>query len=69
MNETCKNRKKWKTEHAQAGLPSKCWTSTLQGNRHIGIKYRTWSYKKMKKKKTLVKVEEFKMHQWQHSAG
>jgi len=27
------------------------------------IKYRTWSYKKMRKKRqTLVKVESFKMH-------
>jgi len=29
----------------------------------ISIKYRTWSYKKTrKKKKSLVKVEDFKMH-------
>jgi len=34
------------------------------------IKYRTWSYKKMKEKeKIFVKVEDFKMHQWQYSTG
>jgi len=33
------------------------------------MRYRAWSYKKMKKKKKkiLVKVEDFKMHQWQYS--
>jgi len=34
------------------------------------IKYRTWSYKKKKKKKkTLVKLEDLKVHHWQHFAG
>jgi hypothetical protein len=35
------------------------------------IRYSRWCYKKMKKKKkkTLVKVEDFKLHRWQYSAG
>jgi len=28
------------------------------------IKCTTWSYKKIKKKKILLKVEDFKMHHW-----
>jgi len=35
------------------------WTSTSQKNR----------LDKMKKKKILVKIQDFKMHYWQHSAG
>jgi len=30
------------------------------------VKYRIWFYKKTKKKKTLVKIEDFKMHHEQH---
>jgi len=30
------------------------------------IKYRTWFYKKVKKKE---KIEDFKTHYWQYSAG
>jgi len=32
------------------------------------LENRTWSYQKMKKKKTLLKVEDFKVHHWQHFA-
>jgi len=50
-------QKSQKTKHSRA---------IFETSKRTGIKYRTWSYKKMKKKKkTIVNVENFKVH---HSA-
>jgi len=63
--------KKWKIEQANTWMA--CFITLVRkldmnitGEQIHWIRYRTWFYTKMKrKKKTLVKIEDFKTHHWQ----
>ncbi|KAH0948499.1 hypothetical protein HN011_003462 [Eciton burchellii] len=54
-----------KNQAPQNGPKCESWTPNVAEEQAHWIKYRTWFYKK----KTLLMIEDFKMHRWQHSGG